>query len=121
MMPFIALPRPTKTRGGPPHVLPGLFSPPGGVLGPHRALGAGGPAETPLPVFLPAGLASGFGCVGVLGLCLLALRHRDAPSLSLLGVVAALSPTVLYLSWSMNSNGLEMVAGIAFVALCLRL
>ena len=51
----------------------------------------------------------------------LGVRDSAAPALSLLGVIAALSPSVLYFSWSMNANGLEMVAGIGFVALCLRL
>lgn len=57
----------------------------------------------------------------VLALCLVGVRDRAAPALSLLGGIAALSPTVLYFSWSMNANGLEMIAGIGFVALCLRL
>ncbi len=89
-----------------PYVAPGL-----------AARGAGGPVGG----LLRARLASGIVCTAVLALCLIGVRDRAAPALSLLGVTAALSPTVLYFSWSMNANGLEMIAGIGFVALCLRL
>ncbi len=89
-----------------PYVVPGL---------------AARPADGPGGGLLLARLASGIVCTVVLALCLLGVHDRAAPGLSLLGVIVALSPTVLYFSWSMNANGLEMVAGIAFVALCLRL
>jgi hypothetical protein len=89
-----------------PYVVPGLAARP-----------AGGPGGG----LLMARLGSGIVCLAVLALCVWGVRDPDAPALSLLGVSVALSPTVLYFSWSMNANGLEMVAGIAFVALCLRL
>lgn len=89
-----------------PYVVPGV-----------AARAAGGPVGG----LLRARLASGAVCLVVLAACLWGVRHREAPALSLLGLAVALSPTVLYFSWSMNANGLEMVAGIAFVALCLRL
>ncbi|HSH60887.1 MAG TPA: DUF2142 domain-containing protein [Acidimicrobiales bacterium] len=89
-----------------PYVVPGL---------------AARPASGPGGGLLLARLGSGIVCLAVLGLCLWGVRDRDAPALSVLGVCVALLPTVLYFSWSMNANGLEMVGGIAFVALCLRL
>jgi len=89
-----------------PYVAPGI-----------AARAAGGPVGG----LLRARLASGIVCTVVLALCLFGVRDRSAPAFSLLGVTVALSPTVLYFSWSMNANGLEMVAGIGFVALCLRL
>lgn len=89
-----------------PYVLPGLAA---------RA------ADSPVSGLLLARLASGGVCLIVLALCLWGVRDPAAPALSLLGVTVALSPTVVFFAWSMNPNGLEMVAGIAFVALCLRL
>ncbi len=49
------------------------------------------------------------------------MRDSTAPALSLLGLTVALSPGVLFFAWSMNIIGIEMVAGICFLALCLRL
>lgn len=74
-----------------PYVVPGL-----------AARNAGGPVGG----LLRARLASGIVCLLVLALCLYGVRDSAAPALSLLGVIAALSPSVLYFSWSMNANGL---------------
>lgn len=89
-----------------PYVLPGL---------------AARLANNPLTGLIYARLASGVVCLVILALCLWGIRDRCATGLSILGVSVALSPAVLFFAWSMNPNGLEMVAGIAFLALCLRL
>jgi hypothetical protein len=78
-------------------------------------------AGEPVWGLLFARLGSGIVCLLVLAFCVFALHDPAAPALSLFGVTVALTPTVLFFAWSMNANGLEMVAGIAFVALCLRL
>lgn len=89
-----------------PYVLPGL---------------AARPADGPVAGLLQARVATGMVCVVLLAFCLATVRDRVAPALSLLGITAALSPTVVFFAWSMNINGMEMVAGLCFLAVCLRL
>lgn len=89
-----------------PYVLPGL---------------AARMANGPVAALFLARLAIGIVCLVLLALCLGGIRDSHAPTLSLLGPTVALSPGVLFFAWSVNMIGLEMMAGLCFLAMCLRL
>ncbi|MBD0330082.1 MAG: DUF2142 domain-containing protein [Thermoleophilia bacterium] len=56
-----------------------------------------------------------------LALAVALLVARDAPRVSLLGLLVAVTPMVVFVQSSLNSSGLEIPAGIAFFAALLRL
>jgi Predicted membrane protein (DUF2142) len=90
----------------------------------------------PLPYLLPAGLArAGDGsnaadrwgriaslipALAMLALALALLWDRRAGGLSLLGIVVAVTPMVIFCAASLTGSGLEICAGIAFAAALLR-
>lgn len=91
----------------------------------------------PLPYLLPAVLmratrsppgalriarAAGAGlALALLTLALLALYDPDAPMISIVGLLMAVTPMVLYCASILNGSGLEIAAAIAFASCLLRL
>lgn len=91
----------------------------------------------PLPYLLPAvgvrlatsaepalrwgRLASLLPCLALLTTAVALLWDPRAGGISLLGLVAAVTPMVLYCASSLTGSGLEIAAGVAFVSSLLRL
>jgi Predicted membrane protein (DUF2142) len=91
----------------------------------------------PLPYLLPAAgvrlgpaavpalrwgrLAGLLPCLALLATAVALLWNHAAGPLSLLGLVAAVTPMVLFCAASLTGSGLEIAAGVAFVAALLRL
>jgi hypothetical protein len=99
---------PTAAGAYPPvfYVLPGI------------ALRAG---DDPFSAARLGRLAAAVPALALLALALAVLASPAATPLSLLGVVAAVTPMVLFVASTVNSSGLETSAGIAFLAALLRL
>lgn len=57
----------------------------------------------------------------LVALAALLLRSPDDPGYSLVGLVAAVTPAVLFMGSSLSANGLEIAAGLCFMAAMVRL
>lgn len=66
-------------------------------------------------------LAAAVTCFGFLCLALLAIWDREAGALSLIGLIAAITPMAVFVCASLNPNGLEIASGTAFLSSLLRL
>jgi hypothetical protein len=94
-------------------------------------------AYPPAPYFLPGVLArlgddpftalrlgrlgSAFVCLCFLTLAVLLLWGRDPIALSLVGLVAAITPMVVFTAASLNPSGPEILSSVAFIAALIRL
>jgi hypothetical protein len=89
------------------------------------------PYALPSLAMLPAGdaltanrlgrTAAATTCFALLALSIALLWGRDGSRLSLLGLTVAVTPMAVFLCATMNPNGLEIAAGIAFLSGMIRL
>ncbi len=77
-------------------------------------------AYRPAPALRFGRLASLLLCMALLALAVASLWDPRAGALSLLGLVAAVTPMVLFCAASLTGSGLEIVGGIALTATLLR-
>jgi len=60
------------------------------------------------------------GSIVLIAMAALLLWSPDDPAYSLVGMLAAVTPTVLFMSASLSANGLEISAGLCFMAAMVR-
>ena len=85
---------------------------------PAVALKAGGSPPAALRL---ARAAQALVVLGLLSVALFALYDADSPLVSLLGLMLAVTPMVLFCGASLNGSGMEISAAVAFFACLLRL
>lgn len=78
-------------------------------------------AKTPLQAFILGRLATVLTSIGFIFAAVWALWDKKCRGLSLIGLVVAITPMVVFVGSSVSSSGTEILAGVCFAACLIRL